>query len=1038
MSDGPDQRAPVRGCDGCAAEPPEPGLDNRPGLSALKYRIGTWGSFLARMLAQLPRQQVQDGTQTLTPLAGINARAADDPSVAIVDAWALAADVLTFYQERIANEGFLRTAVERGSVLELARAIGYELSPGVAAASYLAFTADDTPAAPLSPGTAPTAPPPPRTALIPSGSQVQSVPGPGQQAQTFETLEDLVARADLNELRPRLTQPQLLDVADMSVPEALRARALRAAQPKAGGGGGVAIGGGGGGLGGGGLGGGGGPGGGGGKGHAPAGKMLELVGADGDSVLANWIYLTGTSTQLQAGDLVLAVMGTKMLPVRILSVRVDDLAQQTGIQINPGTDPFLPKLPPPPYPPPATTGRIDLAPLTLDAATVSDRIVGKIWDEQSLAAFCSIQRWDPAEVTRLVAGVLAGQAASSQLVAFRQRLACFGHNAPPYAQVRLQPVPDPRVIKGVLDEFNPGSLDDYRADEDSMTADIAYWLTAQPSPDLNDWDANPRSVWEDSKGNDRTAFDVFLERAVQKVVPGGWALFEGASSQEAYRVGDVGEQTLTDFSLTGRATGLDLVTGALGRDRSLKVRETTAYVQSEALPLAPLPVLDPIEDRSGGAPEGAFAIQLDRMVLGLSLGQAILLTGTTLDDQGTPGLVKSEVAQLAAAIHAGGYTTLYFASRLANRYVRSTLTLTANVAPATHGQTVARDILGSGDGSAGNQRFTLQKPPLTWVSAPTDTGRKSTLTVRVNDTAWEEVPSLYGLMPDARAYAIRTGNDGSSTVVFGDGNSGARLPTGQSNVVATYRSGIGLAGQVGAASLSVLMSRPLGVKGVTNPLPANGAADPETLDGARLNAPVTVLTLGRIVSLEDYQDFARAFAGVGKAQAVALWDGQSQVVHLTVAAADGTPLDPTSMLYQSLTQAILEASDGIERVRVDGFQPRKFRVEGTLTIDPTLEAAPVLAAATAALQDAFSFARRSFGQRVTSAEVVTVLQSVPGVLASNLTTLVALDASGADQGSGVQSILPAAGAHWENGAVALAEQLLLHPTGVKLSAGGRT
>ena len=40
--------------------------------------------------------------------------------MALIDACACVADVLTFYQERIANEGFLRTATERRSVLELA------------------------------------------------------------------------------------------------------------------------------------------------------------------------------------------------------------------------------------------------------------------------------------------------------------------------------------------------------------------------------------------------------------------------------------------------------------------------------------------------------------------------------------------------------------------------------------------------------------------------------------------------------------------------------------------------------------------------------------------------------------------------------------------------------------------------------------------------------------------------------------------------------------------------------------------------------
>jgi hypothetical protein len=67
------------------------------------------------------------------PLTDLATRALDDPSMAILDAAAVVADVLTFYQERIANEGFLRTATERRSVLEMARAIGYELNPGVAA-----------------------------------------------------------------------------------------------------------------------------------------------------------------------------------------------------------------------------------------------------------------------------------------------------------------------------------------------------------------------------------------------------------------------------------------------------------------------------------------------------------------------------------------------------------------------------------------------------------------------------------------------------------------------------------------------------------------------------------------------------------------------------------------------------------------------------------------------------------------------------------------------------------------------------------------
>ncbi len=53
-----------------------------------------------------------------------------------------------------------------------------------------------------------------------------------------------------------------------------------------------------------------------------------------------------------------------------------------------------------------------------------------------------------------------------------------------------------------------------------------------------------------------------------------------------------------------------------------------------------------------------------------------------------------------------------------------------------------------------------------------------------------------------------------------------------------------------------------------------------------------MLTLDRIVSLRDFEDFARAFAGIGKAQATWLWDGERRLVHLTVAASNGGAVRP--------------------------------------------------------------------------------------------------------------------------------------------------
>ena len=107
---------------------------NRPGLDALSYRVGTHAAFLATMKARLSTMAMEvlpaqagsgNATSTQTgaiyPLRGLTTREANDPAIALLDSWATVADVLTFYQERIANEGYLRTATERRSVLELAR-----------------------------------------------------------------------------------------------------------------------------------------------------------------------------------------------------------------------------------------------------------------------------------------------------------------------------------------------------------------------------------------------------------------------------------------------------------------------------------------------------------------------------------------------------------------------------------------------------------------------------------------------------------------------------------------------------------------------------------------------------------------------------------------------------------------------------------------------------------------------------------------------------------------------------------------------------
>jgi predicted phage baseplate assembly protein len=419
------------------------------------------------------------------------------------------------------------------------------------------------------------------------------------------------------------------------------------------------------------------------------------------------------------------------------------------------------------------------------------------------------------------------------------------------------------------------------------------------------------------------------------------------------------------------------------------------------------------------------------MVLGLQVGQVVVVRGRRVDATGADtGVSTSEVATLDRITHARGRTTLHFLGKLAHVYLRRTLTVSANVVRATHGETTPLELLGSGEATQAHQRFTLRKSPLTYVPASSSGGGRSTAQVRVNGVRWKEVPSLYGQSPDAQVYTLRNEDDGSTTVTFGDGVHGARLPTGQDNVVATYRTGLGVGGELASGRISLLQLRPLGIKDAVNLVAATGSGEPERLADARLNAPRTVLTLDRVVSLQDYEDFARSFAGIAKAQATSLWSGEEQVAYVTVAGSGGRPVEEGSETISNLRRALIAASDSGFPVKVRSYAQRFFKLEARLLVDPAHELAQVHAAATEALKVAFSFEARGFGQPVTEAEVLHVLQSVRGVVAVVLLAL--HDAAAAQE---LKSVLPSSLARWDpaSQSVLPAELLLLHPAGLKLT-----
>jgi predicted phage baseplate assembly protein len=294
--------------------------------------------------------------------------------------------------------------------------------------------------------------------------------------------------------------------------------------------------------------------------------------------------------------------------------------------------------------------------------------------------------------------------------------------------------------------------------------------------------------------------------------------------------------------------------------------------------------------------------------------------------------------------------------------------------------------LGDGDTRLTDQAFVLKQSPLTYVSADTPSGTASTLQVRVNDLHWTETSSLYGAEADARVYEVRHHDDGSSSVIFGDGIEGGQLPTGTTNVRADYRKYSGSADNLGADTLTTLLQKPLGVTGATNPQASSGGADREQLKDARYNAPLTVLTLDRAVSELDYQRYARAFAGVAKAHALWIDSGPSRGIYITLAGTDGAAIPADSDTAINLMNSLRRYGDPLLPLSLVNYEPAHFLLGLAVKMHEAADTEKVQLALEVALREHFSFDNRDFGQHVSRDEVYAVAHAVEHIEAVRLTS----------------------------------------------------
>jgi hypothetical protein len=814
-------------CEGIKAETPQ-ALFNRGGLSAIRYRIGEYADFRQSLHAAL-------SSSAFSPLSLLRSRDDDEFSIGLIDAFACSADVLTFYQERIANESFLRTAVERVSLQEMGKLVGYRLRPGVAAETWLAFALDTPPIPPANlapePGNFVTGVPPSLT--LESGLKVQSVPGPGEKPQTFELVETLdEARPAWNAIRPWLAEA-----------------------------------------------------------HFPGRDEHEA-------------WLAGVANNLKPGDALLFV----------------------GQEFVDSND----------------SDNWDLRLIT-DVTLDSDNDRTHVAWARGLGS--SFPFSDPASQTFVFA--------------MRKRAAVFGNNAPVWRSM------DPRFRAGYAAKFGGGANDgEWR---DFFISEVAP-TAAGGAVDL---DSVQSEIAADVAG-------VTARRSFAILAKGGFNQpdenFPSGTYVELYRVTGTTEVSRANFAISGKVTRLHLAGENLDKVFKKTVRETSVYGKSELLPLA---------DRPVNAPVNGDRVPVHTSVDGLLPGRRLVIRGTRTSNNQPVTLRATLVAAHAVGT---GRCELEITPPLPFSLLRASVVVHANVALASHGESVFQ-ILGAGNASQSFQRFELQQLPLTYRAAGNEIGAAAELAVRVGDVTWKELPTMYPAAPTERAFTLETDEQGRRVVAFGDGLRGVRLPSGVNNVRAAYRKGLGAEGNVGTDKLTQLMTRPLGLKSVSNPLPAEGGTDPEEASAARQTIPLTTRTLGRTVSLLDYEDFARAFSGIVKASAAVLQPRNGQTIAITLAAPNGGTLTPTNPIWQNLLAALKSSGDPHVDVTLLDHQASTFRLGLRVKVDPVFESKAVLSAVEAALRAHFAFETRTLGQPVQQSDVIAVSQAVPGVVAIDLSRL---------------------------------------------------
>lgn len=306
----------------------------------------------------------------------------------------------------------------------------------------------------------------------------------------------------------------------------------------------------------------------------------------------------------------------------------------------------------------------------------------------------------------------------------------------------------------------------------------------------------------------------------------------------------------------------------------------------------------------------------------------------------------------------------------------SAVTIAANSSSSstiTQGITILSEQVGTSDGGT-TQSFKISKTGVIGNS----------VSVNINGITYLKVSSLLDYGPTDPVFSTFTNSEDYTYIKFGDGVSG-RIPPSGSVIYVTYRVGVGRAGNVGAGSITTLLTTSAGltISGVTVTQGAatSGGADRESTDSIRVNAPLSLRVSNRAVSLKDYGSLAIQVSGVAKAIAAS-----SSYTNVTLYIATNGGAAASTTLKTAVENFMVNKTPPNTLITISDYTAAYPYINLTVYVKPQYSSTTVGAAVKAALYELFAFDNVSFNDLITQQDIYSTVASVDGVSYSTITS----------------------------------------------------